>query len=94
MDKPDIKLVRALQADFKELYQPGSTVYWQAQRLVRNMELGIMRLENLEKHIQRLVNEVIGEDEGDIPTGGLHRDWLRAEQRQRADELIGTKEDK
>ena len=55
--KPDIKLVRALQADFKKLYVKEFTINYKAQRLIRNMEIGIMQLPNLEKYINRKVIE-------------------------------------
>lgn len=55
--KPDIKLVRALQADFKELYQKEFTTSYKEQRLIRNIELGIMRLKNTEKLIAQQAKE-------------------------------------
>lgn len=51
MSKPDIKLVRALQKDFEELYVKEFTTAWKENRLIRNIELGIMRLDNTEKYI-------------------------------------------
>ena len=71
LSKPDIKLVRALQADFKELYQKEFTTDYKAKRLIRNIELGIMRLENTEKYIatqntallKEVADKVIGKDE-------------------------------
>lgn len=49
--KPDIKLVRALQKDFTELYQKEYTTEYKTKRMLINIELGIMRLDNLEKYI-------------------------------------------
>lgn len=64
----DIKLVRALQADFKELYQPQYTTNYKANRMIINMELAIMRLENTEKYISKALKaqreELIKEVEG------------------------------
>lgn len=50
-NKPDIKLVRALQKDFNALYVSQFTTAWKENRLIRNMELGIMSLDNLEAYI-------------------------------------------
>ena len=55
--KPDIKLVRALQEDFKKLYVKEYTTDWKEQRYIRNIELGIMRFDNLEKFISQLLSE-------------------------------------
>jgi hypothetical protein len=52
--KPDIKLVRALQADFKALYQPQYTANHKTKQMIINMEIGIMQLTNLEKYIKGL----------------------------------------
>jgi hypothetical protein len=57
MRKPDIKLVRALQADFKALYCKEFTINWRAERFIRNLELGVMQLENTEKYIAKLVKK-------------------------------------
>lgn len=55
--KPDIKLVRALQADFKALYVKEFTTNWRAERLIRNLELGVMQLKNTEKYIAKLAKK-------------------------------------
>lgn len=51
IDKPDIKLVRALQKDFKELYHPKYTASHKEKQMLINIELGIMQLKNLERYI-------------------------------------------
>tara|TARA_R110000868_G_scaffold15413_1_gene70306 strand:+ start:168 stop:422 length:255 start_codon:yes stop_codon:yes gene_type:complete len=61
MSKPDIKLVKALQKDFEELYVKEFTTAWKENRLIRNIELGIMRLDNTEKYIARLAKSNIKE---------------------------------
>ena len=65
LSKPDIKLVRALQKDFETLYVKEFTTAWKENRLIRNIELGIMRLENTEKYIATqntaLLKELLGE---------------------------------
>lgn len=71
LSKPDIKLVRALQKDFETLYVKEFTTAWKENRLIRNIELGIMRLENTEKYIatqntallKEVADKVIGADE-------------------------------
>jgi hypothetical protein len=42
------KLQKALIKDFKVLYQKEFTTDWQAQRFVRELEIGVMGLDNLE----------------------------------------------
>lgn len=53
--QPNIKLVRALQKDFKELYVKEYTTGWKEERFIRNIELGVMQLKNTEKYIEELV---------------------------------------
>ena len=53
----NIKLVRALQKDFTSLYTKGFTTSWKTQRWIRNIELGIMRLENTEKLLEKAKTE-------------------------------------
>lgn len=54
-------LQRALQKDFEELYVKEFTTAWKENRLIRNIELGIMRLDNTEKYIARLAKSNIKE---------------------------------
>lgn len=56
-DKPDIKLVRALQDDFKTLYVKEFTTGWRASRFIRNIELGLMQLKNTKRYIFKLEQE-------------------------------------
>lgn len=57
LDKPDLKLVRALQKDFEKLYVKEFTTAWKENRFIRNIELGVMRLENLQALIDKQVIE-------------------------------------
>lgn len=75
MSKPDIKLVRALQADFKRLYVKEFTSDWQAQRLVRNLELGVMELPNTETLIRKAKIEEL---ESLTYNKQMHGDWQQA----------------
>jgi len=56
-NKPDIKLVRALQADFKALYGPKYTASHKAKQMLINIEISIMQLKNLEKYITSRIKE-------------------------------------
>jgi len=69
----DEKLREALMRDFRKLYVKEFTTDWEAQRLVREVELSVMSLENLkaqlakvqehykaaEEHTSHLVDDVI-----------------------------------
>jgi len=55
--KPDIKLIRALQADFKALYQPKYTANHKTKQMLINIELGIMQLKNLQSYIDSKIIE-------------------------------------
>lgn len=46
-----VELVKALQKDFNTLYVKEFTTAYKANRLVRNIEISIMRLDNVEKLI-------------------------------------------
>ena len=58
--KPDIKLIRALQADFKALYQPKYTANHKTKQMLINIELGIMQLKNLQSYIDSKIIEARG----------------------------------
>lgn len=65
--KPDIKLIRALQADFKALYQPKYTANHKTKQMLINIELGIMQLKNLQSYID---SKIIEELEKILEAGG------------------------
>ena len=44
---------KALRNDFKNLYMPGYTIDYKTQRMLRNIEIGIMRLEAIQYLIDR-----------------------------------------
>ena len=46
------KFKQALQADFNALYQEKYTTSWEAQRLIRSIEIDIMKFENVKKYIK------------------------------------------
>jgi len=46
MDDDLEKLRKALREDFRKLYVKEFTTDWQTQRIIRNMEIGVMSLEN------------------------------------------------
>ena len=46
------KFKQALQADFNALYQKEYTADWKEQRLVRNIEIGIMEFKNVKNYIK------------------------------------------
>ena len=46
------KFKQALQADFNALYQKEYTADWEAKRLVRSIEIDIMKFENVKKYIK------------------------------------------
>lgn len=52
-EKKETKLVKALRKDYKELYVKEYTTGWREQRLIRNIELGIMSLKNTEEYISQ-----------------------------------------
>jgi len=51
------KFKQALQADFNALYQKEYTADWEPKRLVRGVEIGIMKFENAKKYIKRLAKK-------------------------------------
>jgi len=53
MEKKESELIRALREDYEKLYIKEYTTGWREQRLIRNIELGIMSLENTERYISR-----------------------------------------
>jgi len=53
------KIKEALKKDFRTLYQKEFTTDWEAQRIVREIEIDVMGIDNLEK----LFNKVL-EDKG------------------------------
>ena len=76
--KPDIKLIRALQADFKALYQPKYTANHKTKQMLINIELGIMQLKNLQSYIDsKIIEELekviskLGKDHTVIGTGNF-----------------------
>lgn len=69
MEKKETKLVEALRKDYKELYVKEYTTGWREQRLLRNIELGIMSLRNTEKYISQELSKAREE--------GFTRDELR-----------------
>ena len=49
------KIKKALKADFDELYQKEFTHDWRVQRFLRSMEIGVMKVDNLEKLFSKQV---------------------------------------
>lgn len=54
----DLGLVRALQKDFHALYVKEFTMGWKEYRFIRDIELGVMSLENTEKYINKLLSNI------------------------------------
>lgn len=61
MTTPRERLREALKQDFNNLYVKQFTTDWQTQRLVRQTEIDIMALENLDRAINRYLDEVMQE---------------------------------
>ena len=51
------KVKEALKKDFEVLYQKEFTTDWRAQRIIRELEINVMGLTNLEKAISQSVLE-------------------------------------
>ena len=60
-EKLDLKLREALRKDFKKLYVKEYTMGWRDQRLIRDIEIGVMKLDNLENLISQLIAEEMEE---------------------------------
>lgn len=60
-EKPDLKLVRALQKDFKALYNPQYTANHKVKQMLINLEISIMRLDNIESLINKQRQEAVEE---------------------------------
>jgi ATP-dependent protease HslVU (ClpYQ) peptidase subunit len=43
------KIKKALKADFDELYQKDFVYDWKVHRFLRSLEIGVMKVDNLEK---------------------------------------------
>ena len=55
----DNTLREALKKDFKRLYVKQFTTDWEAQRLIRNVEIDVMSLDNLKALLATHTNEVL-----------------------------------
>lgn len=76
MEEEETKLIKALRKDYKELYVKEYTTGWRDQRLMRNIELGIMSLKNTEEYIEEELDKA--------------REEGRREQQRLDCELYGT----
>lgn len=62
-DQMKEKIKKALKKDFRKLYVKGFSTNWEAERMVIESKIDVMRLEALMELFQSEMEEMIGEDE-------------------------------